>query len=483
MPVRHEALEAPNKKSKAAFFIRRIYIEKLFGRYTYDLRCKAPESEASKLLILYGDNGSGKTTILKLVFNLLSHIDNVGHKTYLAHTRFRKLAVELGKGTQVVAARRGKMLTGAFTAYVRRNRKVESQIKFNVDKDGDVVAPPDPRLRIVYNARLERFLTSLARLKIALFFLTDERELLRNVPPASERGRRSTPNPEELEKAISEQMGQRRASRLRSKVLDVALSQATAAAIEWTKEQVLSGSKQGETDANSIYAEIVKRLASISDATRKNRRTNVRQLISMLKEQAARSQDFAKFGFPSAVNIDELIRSLGSARKDLPTIYKIVEPFADTTKAKLDALQEVQNSVSSFVDTLNSFFKDKCVAFDLRTGISVRANDGTALSLPDLSSGEKQLLLLFCSTLITKDTPTVFLIDEPEISLNIKWQRHLIRSILTSTKKRMVQFVLATHSFELLAPHEENVLQLVDTTNATTRSSAATYSSRTARNS
>ena len=143
----------------------------------------------------------------------------------------------------------------------------------------------------------------------------------------------------------------------------------------------------------------------------------------------------------------------------------------------------MQRSVSGFVDTLNSFFKDKRVGLDLRTGISVQANDGTFLPLSDLSSGEKQLLLLFCSTLITKDTPTVFLIDEPEISLNIQWQRQLIRSILSSTKKRKVQFVLATHSFELFAPHEENVLQLVDRTNVTTQTPTASHASRTARDS
>lgn len=232
---------------------------------------------------------------------------------------------------------------------------------------------------------------------------------------------------------------------------------------------MLSGSKQGEADANSIYAEIVRRLASVSSGPPKVERTNIRKLIATLQEQAIRSEEFAKFGLPFALNITELIKSLSTARKDLATIFKIVGPFVDTIRAKLDALQELQDSISGFVATLNSFFKDKTAGFDLRTGVTIRANDGIDLPPADLSSGEKQLLLLFCNTLITEDEETIYLIDEPEISLNIKWQRHLIRSLLDSTKRRKVQFIFATHSFELFAPHEQFVVQLVDRDNETQR--------------
>ena len=48
--------------------IRRITVNDLFGRYTYVVEPR----DNSNLLILYGDNGSGKTTILRLLFHLLS---------------------------------------------------------------------------------------------------------------------------------------------------------------------------------------------------------------------------------------------------------------------------------------------------------------------------------------------------------------------------------------------------------------------------
>jgi energy-coupling factor transporter ATP-binding protein EcfA2 len=451
--------------------IRRILVKKLFGLYSYDLRCEAPFQEASKLLILYGDNGSGKTTILSLLFNLLTHIDKQGHKTILARTRFKEISVDLGKDTRVSAQRKGKALIGSYTAFVKRRGKIISAIHFKANKDLSVSRPSEGGAR--YEARLRHFLGSLADLKLALFLITDTRQLLQNLEP-----RRPVSPDAPVVRAIAG-LRLRGISRPRGMDVNAGLSQAITFAVEWAKEQVLSGSKQGEADANTIYADIVQRLAGASPGTKKIERTNIRKLIETLREQGARSEDFARFGFPSALNITDLITALAKARNDLSTIYKIVVPFVDTTRAKLDALQEVQNSVSGFVSTLNSFFKDKSVEFDLRTGISVTASNGATLAPTALSSGEKQLLLLFCNTLITKNETTIFLIDEPELSLNIKWQRNLIRSLLDTTKKRTVQFVLATHSFELFAPHEKNVLELVDYHHATKQRATTTKPKRT----
>ncbi len=42
----------------------------------------------------------------------------------------------------------------------------------------------------------------------------------------------------------------------------------------------------------------------------------------------------------------------------------------------------------------------------------------------------------------------------------MKWQRQLVQALLSATKKRNIQFILATHSFEILAQHRANVLAL-----------------------
>jgi len=67
-----------------------IDIEDLFGIYTYSIPMDS--MDISKLLILYGDNGAGKTTILQMIFNLLSSEKAKGYKTELANIKFKKIS-------------------------------------------------------------------------------------------------------------------------------------------------------------------------------------------------------------------------------------------------------------------------------------------------------------------------------------------------------------------------------------------------------
>ena len=86
--------------------IRRIAVERLFGQYSYDLSDKdLAAGTAPKLLLLYGDNGSGKTTILRILFFLLSHVDRENHKTIVSRIRFKKFLVEFANGDNLVSAK------------------------------------------------------------------------------------------------------------------------------------------------------------------------------------------------------------------------------------------------------------------------------------------------------------------------------------------------------------------------------------------
>ncbi len=71
------------EQSISPAIIKRIYIELLFGHYTYDLAYERDESAStSRVLLLYGDNGTGKTTIAQLLFHMLSRGDMRGHRSF-----------------------------------------------------------------------------------------------------------------------------------------------------------------------------------------------------------------------------------------------------------------------------------------------------------------------------------------------------------------------------------------------------------------
>lgn len=74
--------------------------------------------------------------------------------------------------------------------------------------------------------------------------------------------------------------------------------------------------------------------------------------------------------------------------------------------------------------------------------------DGVVLKPSQLSSGEKQLLYLLLSTLVSNGRRWVIVWDEPEISLHIGWQRSLIRTMRELNPN--MQLIIATHSPSIL---------------------------------
>ena len=93
--------------------MRRVYVEDLFGHFNYDLFISKPNIPPT-LLILYGDNGCGKTTLLQMVFHLLNPERKGGHKSFLAKRIFKRFELELTNGTLIAAERPAGRVVGGF---------------------------------------------------------------------------------------------------------------------------------------------------------------------------------------------------------------------------------------------------------------------------------------------------------------------------------------------------------------------------------
>lgn len=164
---------------------------------------------------------------------------------------------------------------------------------------------------------------------------------------------------------------------------------------------------------------------------------------------------WALFGWQLIGSDQSLLKSC--ARKQWLQVKKNL--LAATAMA---ALQGIKTRMARLVDTVNRFFAPKSISFSIQNGIRVADRRGMQLNPNVLSSGEKQLLLLFCNCFHATSRPSIFLIDEPELSLNIAWQRHLLDALTGFSADGGAQFVLATHSLELLAKHRPNTVRLQD---------------------
>lgn len=77
-----------------------------------------------------------------------------------------------------------------------------------------------------------------------------------------------------------------------------------------------------------------------------------------------------------------------------------------------------------------------------------------AIPLTNLSSGEKNIICLFLELIFFGTENSVFFIDEPETSLHIEWQSHLVDCLLEVCNKYNIQVIVATHSPEIIGEYD-----------------------------
>jgi energy-coupling factor transporter ATP-binding protein EcfA2 len=429
-------------------FVSQIHVEQLFGQYTYDLHSQ--EADLSKLLILYGDNGSGKTTMLNCLFHMLSPAADKGHRGALGRIPFQRFSVSLGPDTAVTAERPPGNLIGTFDMTISRGAATVSR-QFEFDPAFKLLAPKlTPAQR--------PFMATLRSLDLKIHLLSDDRKIVTDLAESEE----SDESPGDYTTFLRHSLATKVAHRAEVSSLE----QAIRRALDWIRKQAITGSGAGEINANTLYTDITQRIVSPfqqhGPAQDKPQLTN---LIADLDDQAKRSVAFAKFGLASELPADELIRALKTSRaqEHAELLDQILRPFVEGFRLRLDALELIQKAINTFVDTINDFYQGKSVSFHLREGLAITSTGGGRLTPNMLSSGEKQMLLLLCNVLGAGDDASIFIIDEPELSLNVKWQRKFVDALLACTQNAHTQIILATHSIELLTQHANNVLQLKTT--------------------
>lgn len=97
-----------------------------------------------------------------------------------------------------------------------------------------------------------------------------------------------------------------------------------------------------------------------------------------------------------------------------------------------------------FQDIMDSLFSETHKCIDRKSNEIQFIQDGEVLSPYQLSSGEKQMLVILLTTLVEDGNKGVLFMDEPEVSLHIDWQERLIGLIRELNPN--VQIILTTHS-------------------------------------
>lgn len=143
------------------------------------------------------------------------------------------------------------------------------------------------------------------------------------------------------------------------------------------------------------------------------------------------------------IRLEKLQSDYGYYLSDLvKELTERINSNSSITKKELDKINERKNL---FIRLVNECFSEtgKELSNDSTKLVFIKDN-AIGIYPKELSSGEKQLLIILLTVLLERGEEYVLMLDEPEISMHISWQYKLIDMILQLNPN--VQILLITHS-------------------------------------
>ncbi len=123
---------------------------------------------------------------------------------------------------------------------------------------------------------------------------------------------------------------------------------------------------------------------------------------------------------------------------------RIIETLQSGEADAAEKAQQISQPKKRFQDILDDLFTETGKKI-IRSENEIKFSSlGEVLAPYQLSSGEKQILVILLTVLVEDYEHYVLFMDEPEVSLHIEWQKRLIDLILELNPN--VQIILTTHS-------------------------------------
>lgn len=430
--------------------VSKILVVKLFGTYTHEVPLRVED----RVTIIHGPNGVGKTVLFRLVAALLS-----GNILELLKVPFETFEVTLSNGS-ILGFSRIDLPTG------QKKEKDTVLGTCYLKADGKEVHRFQPRASQVdirhLAFRIEREMPWISRIDEDRFIdrRTDEvftgSEFLMNYSGRfPERWKDINLFPEadwllDIRSRVNVHL-----------VAAQRLLRVSPASAEWEPHH--------RRDTRDTYGATVKAYA-------KDLQGRISETLTLYaKESQSLDQSFPQRLLKSpdmALSVDALKTRMGELEADRNRLKRIglidedaaypfdvraLEMLDDTrrtvmtlyvkdTANKLGVLDDFAQRIEILVGNINGKFAHKKIRIDRDKGLIVRTDDGQTLELDALSSGEQHELVLFYDLLFRVKPNTLVLIDEPELSLHVTWQKSFLPDLIKVVEATGYDVMLATHS-------------------------------------
>ena len=412
--------------------IRRIKIDQLFDIFDYDI----PFGEEESVKILTGPNGYGKTMVLNIVFNLFN-------KNFLFFQRliFEKIEIFLEDSICIQISRKTEnekadlsiifVQDGLEIEKIEVSRKIDAEFELIAKKylpisrlagedqymdhrDGEIYS-----LEEIIQKYSEQLPVDFAKKLVAIksdrvnvildsinVHLIREQRLFRKVK-ATERKYR-----DDRDETIMTETIQTYASELKQSIS------------QYSQRSFIQSQELDSTFPDRLINE--KKLLSADEY---DRRFNLLKL---------KQEKLTKFGLYEGTQ--KLLRYS-------PEDAKALLVYLEDLEKKLGVFDVLLEKLELFTDILNQRrFTFKSIKISRDKGFYFETSKNKALSLTQLSSGEQHEVVLLYELIFNAKQDVLVLVDEPEISLHVTWQKKFLDDLLRIIKIQNFHVLIATHS-------------------------------------
>lgn len=411
--------------------IKEIYISRLYGIYNHKVTLKD-----GGITIIHGANGVGKTAVLKSLKYLFDWDMDA-----LSGIPFRTMHVGLSDDTKISIAR--SIEDGKLSARSGHGLAGPLEISFFKGANGHVetVLPVDPELYKVAEA-VAQSQPWLKKIQRGLWIDETSGKTLdiwdvaeKYLPPRHKKKRTRSVFFDKIRKTVNVKMIDTNRLSRRDEARNELKIEICAMDMIEKIEQVSSeyAKRSQKLDQSFPHRLIMGQHAALESNDVESRLKGLEDYQAWLSSMGLLAT-FDGPAFPSDV------RSL--SRGKLETISL----FVQDSEMKLDAFSELANRCYILVELIREKFKHKYLMISKEKGLSVADEAGSPIPLTALSSGEQHEIVISYELLFRTPANCLLLIDEPEISLHVKWQRSFIHDLSRIAGTVGFETLIATHS-------------------------------------
>lgn len=142
------------------------------------------------------------------------------------------------------------------------------------------------------------------------------------------------------------------------------------------------------------------------------------------------------------------------------TQTRVMTLYIDDTESKLAALDDLAGRAQLLLNNVNEKYQHKRIRLDQEKGLVAEGEADQLIPLDALSSGEQHEFVLHYDLLFRVRPNTVVLIDEPELSLHVAWQKKFLPDLLDIVNLSGFDAIVATHSPFIIGERDDLMVGL-----------------------